>query len=145
MGFFSKTQTESAPEVQCVSYITFKCGGQVYGIPLEFFLEITAVPEISKLPDTSGVTAGVIEHKGSACVVTDMSMKLLGRPARVTERSCVLILSENGAKRGCLAEEPGEIIKVPASGIDKETTEGFRLCRFGGRNILLPEKNIYLS
>lgn len=145
MGFFSKTKTERAPEVQRISYITFKCGGQAYGIPLELFQKIIAVPEISKLLDTSGMTAGVIAYNGSACVVTDMSMKLLGRPACVTERSCVLILSENGAKRGCLAEEPGEIIKIPACGIGKETTRGFRLCRFGGNNILLPEKSIYLS
>lgn len=143
MGFFSKIKKQTAPREKCRSFVTFKCGGQSYGLPLELLCEITAKPLFSKLPVSEPAFAGVMDNKGEACMVYDLSITLLGTPSRPGAKNCVLILSRNGVKRGCLVEEPGEIVTIPESAIDSAVTEGFRLARYSGSRLLLPERELY--
>ena len=106
--------------------------------------EITALTELSALPDATGEIAGAAEHKGAAYTVVDMSMRLLRKPAAISEKSCLIILRDGGGAAGaCLVDEPGEIVEIPERDMEKEVSRGFYLCRREGRNILLPDKKFF--
>ena len=146
MGYFSRDKGAEAPKIKCAEFLTFKCGEQRYGIPLAMVAEITALTELSALPDATGEIAGAAEHKGAAYTVVDMSMRLLRKPAAISEKSCLIILRDGGGAAGaCLVDEPGEIVEIPERDMEKEVSRGFYLCRREGRNILLPDKKFFFK
>lgn len=144
MGYFSKDKRAAeSPKVKGSAFLTFKCGGQLYGVPLGMIAEITALDELSVLPDAMGEIAGAAEHKGSTYVVADMSMRLLRKPAVITEKSCLLIVADGGLSGACLVDEPGGILEIAEAEMGREIVQGFRLCRGEGQNILIPDKKYF--
>ncbi|MDO5562478.1 MAG: chemotaxis protein CheW [Synergistaceae bacterium] len=140
MGFFSKGEHEAVISADDERYMTFKVGGQLYGVPAAIVSEVTTLPDISTLPDPNGEIIGVMEHKGSAFVVLDLGMRFLLRPSERTEKSCVLIVGREGnAESGCLIDEAIDIIKIPHGHMEAKDLDGFYLYRLNDKNILLPD------
>ena len=140
MGFFSKSEREARALANTERYMAFKIGGQVYGAPLAIVSEVTKLGEISSLPDESGEILGVMEYKGNAVIVLNLSVRLGLKATEMTEKTCVLVVERGGeAESGCLIDEPLSIIEIPREQMEVKSMDGFRLCRLNDKNILLPD------
>lgn len=143
MGFFDKEKQIVDLEKK-EAFITFFCKGQEYAVPTSIVSEITGLKALMPLPDKSGLIAGVMEHKGLPYTVEDMSARLLGEKAELTETSCVIFVKDsNGVKSGCLADRSGDIIKIDETLCKERVMDSFRLFHIGSRNILIPDIGMF--
>lgn len=144
MGFFNRDKKNTKTPPGTERYMTFKVMGQIYGIPAAIVSEVSALGEISELPDESGEIAGVMELKGHALIVLDLGMRLLGRHIERTERTCALVVGYDGKpESACLIDAALDIINVPFERMDVKTAEGFQLYKNNGENILLPDTQMF--
>ena len=168
MAFF-KNSAEPASN-GAATHMTFRVGGQLYGIPIDMVSEVVPAAGLAPLKDWDDAVVGQLELRGAALIVLDMGLRLTGRAVETTSNCCILIVRRENARSGCLFGEPGALIHVPEdkaelSGclvdraeaalcipqrlqITPENTSlssavhGFPLYRCGAETILLPPREL---
>ena len=73
-------------------FLTFRIGGDEYGLPILQVREIIEYQPITRVPNAPPAIIGVLNLRGSAVPVADLS-RAFGRPESViTRRTCVVIV-----------------------------------------------------
>lgn len=108
-------------------YLTFVSAGQDYAIPIMRMREIVPYTGSTKVPLAPEAIRGLINLRGRAIPVVDLSVRFGSQATCVTKRTCVLIVDldddQERADVGILAESVSRVIDV---GIDElEETPSF--------------------
>ena len=74
------------------SYITFKLGGEEYGIELVKLRELIGLLEITRLPRAKAHIRGLINLRGKVIPVVDLRIKFGMPPAEPTQKSVILVV-----------------------------------------------------
>ena len=117
MGFFKSVERRAATP-QTATHMTFRLGGQLYGIPLELVSEVIPLTAPAPLHSGDEAVVGEIELRGSALVVVDMGLRLRGTPVPPSSKNCILIVRRAGARSGCLFEAAEGMVRIPAEEIE---------------------------
>lgn len=170
MAFFSNA-TVTITSGSTLPHMTFLVGGQLYGIPMDKVSEVVALDKMAPLCTADPAVVGEIELRGSALVIVDMGIRLLGKAISPGSKSCILIVQRAAARSGCLFEAPDAIVNIPPQAIElsgclvaaadkiesipqtaivtPENTSasgkahGWPLYRTGKKTILLPESKLF--
>lgn len=98
-------------------YLSFKLFGQTYAISIENVIEIVRVAEITPLPEQPLYMKGVVDLRGRIIPIIDLGLRIGTDEIIQAERTCVIIISINGAYIGLLVDEVRAVFDVTADQI----------------------------
>lgn len=108
---------EGATSGQCRSgkYLSFRLGGEHYGIQVLRVREIVKIQHITPVPDTPAEVRGVINLRGKVIPVVDLRLKF-GMPEReYGERTCIIVVELNSSltgPMGIIVDEVSEVLNL---------------------------------
>jgi purine-binding chemotaxis protein CheW len=123
---------ESVGEAQAMSslagkYLTFKLGGEEYGLEILRVTTIIGLMEITSVPDTPHYVRGVINLRGKVIPVVDMRGKFGLEAVEDTDETCVIVVEvghgDSSVPMGILVDSVSEVLDI--AGEDIEDTPVF--------------------
>ncbi len=116
------TQQEARPEGPTEKHLTFRLGGETYGIAILKVQEIINLVPVTRVPRTPGHVRGVINLRGKVFPVIDLRLKFGLPSAPPTEKTCIVVVQVLQADRsvviGVMVDEVSEVLDIPASEIE---------------------------
>jgi len=80
------------PEADCVQYLTFMSGNELYGISVSSVREVIEYNRIYKIPRVPDFFRGVTNLRGEVVPVVDLSARLYDRLSSVTILTSIVII-----------------------------------------------------
>lgn len=121
---------ENGPSGQ---YLTFASAGQDYAIPITRMREIVPYTGSTKVPLAPAVIRGLINLRGRAIPVVDLSVRFGKGETSVTKRTCVLIVDlddgEVHGDVGILAESVSRVLEVRRDELEETPSFGMGVAR----------------
>ena len=126
-------------------YLSFRIGGEVYGIEIRHVTEIVGIQKITEVPDMPQYMKGVINLRGNVIPVVDVRLRFHMQPRDYDDRTCVIVVNINDASIGLVVDAVKEFISIlpdkisPAPSVSKgEVTRYIKgIGRFDGEVIIL--------
>jgi purine-binding chemotaxis protein CheW len=114
-----------------VQYLTFRLGGENYGIPIERVREILEFVEPTAIPMMPPFLRGVINLRGAVVPVIDLQSRFGHDRTASAPRSCIVIVEvehEGGSPSlGILVDAVDEVLAVERSRIEAKPSFGTRI------------------
>ena len=103
-------------------YLTFKLGGEEYGLEILRVTTIIGLLEITAVPDTPHYVRGVINLRGKVIPVVDMRAKFGLEPTEDTNETCIIVVDvqegENAVQMGTLVDSVSEVLDIVGDDIE---------------------------
>ena len=99
-------------------YLAFRLGNEEYGLELNQISELLSWRDITPLPGAPSVLRGVVDLRGDLLPVIDLRDWLEEPATEPTEESCILVLEEDGARLGIVADRAAGILELDPDEID---------------------------
>ncbi len=81
--------------------MTFNIGDQVYGVEIQYVMEIIGLPHITKVPHVPNYIKGIINVRSKVVPVVDIRTRF-GKPEiPPTKRTCIITLTLDGNETCC--------------------------------------------
>jgi len=120
--------TWEAAETLAGKFMTFKLGGEEYGIEILKVREIIGLMEITKVPRVTAWIRGVINLRGKVVPVVDLRVKFGMSPTASTEQTVIIVVQCAVAGReltmGILVDQVLEVLPLEASQIEPPPSFG---------------------
>ena len=98
-------------------YITFRVGGQFFGIDIMRVREIRGWSQATKLPHAPAFVRGVINLRGAVLPVIDLAERLGFEPITASARNVVIVTSVGSKITGLLVDAVSDIISQEKNNI----------------------------
>ena len=146
-----------ASSEQTHQYLTFVLNSEVFAIGILAIKEIIEYADLTTVPMTPQYVRGVINLRGAAVPVLDLSVRF-GRVANpVTKRTCIVIievrLGEERHDIGIVVDAVNAVLDIPATDIESPPSFGGRIrtdfihgmAKVNGRFVILLQVNRVLA
>ena len=90
-------------------YLSFRIGGEVYGIEIRHVTEIVGIQKITEVPDMPQYMKGVINLRGNVIPVVDVRLRFHMQPRDYDDRTCVIVVNINDASIGLVVDSVKEV------------------------------------
>lgn len=113
---------DGATPAQCRGgkYLSFRLGGEQYGIQVLRVREIVKIQHITPVPETAADVRGVINLRGKVIPVVDLRVKF-GMPEReYGDRTCIIVVELTSSlvgPMGIIVDEVSEVLNLAESDI----------------------------
>ncbi|MES2296022.1 MAG: chemotaxis protein CheW [Pseudomonadota bacterium] len=110
----------SGAEAGAAEYLTFMLGGEMFAIAILCIKEIIEYCEPDTVPLMPPAIRGVINLRGAAVPVLDLSVRFGRGPSTLTRRSCIVILELDGEQQviGVLVDAVNAVLEIDAADIE---------------------------
>jgi purine-binding chemotaxis protein CheW len=112
-------------------YLTFVLSGEVFAMGILAIKEIIEYSHLTTVPMTPEYVRGVINLRGAAVPVLDLSVRFGRQPSPVTKRTCIVIVEIElaGERRdiGLVVDTVNAVLDIPAGDIEPPPTFGARI------------------
>lgn len=98
-------------------YLTFRLGNEMYGIPIEYVIEIIGVLQITRVPDMPEFVKGVINLRGQVIPVIDVRMRFGLEEREYDERTCIMVTHLRGITIGLIVDAVDEVRDIDSGAI----------------------------
>lgn len=116
-----KEKVEDKKELES-KYLTFKLGGEEYGLEIHKVIEIIGLQEITPVPRTPDYLRGVINLRGIIHPVIDLNKKFGMEQTRETDLTCIIVVTiERDGKQekmGIIVDEVSEVEDISKDDIE---------------------------
>lgn len=97
--------------------MTFNIGEQVYGIEIQYVLEIIEMQPITKVPHVPSYIKGIINVRSKAVPIVDIRTRF-GKPEiPYTNRTCIIILAINDISVGIIVDSVADVEDIHSGDI----------------------------
>jgi purine-binding chemotaxis protein CheW len=150
-GSDNETAERSADEV--LQYVTFRLGGETYGINVMQVKEVLRYSEIAPVPGSPSFVLGIINLRGNVVTVLDTSQKF-GLPAsEITDATRIVIIEADAHEVGILVDAVAEVVYLKQSEIETAPNVGNEesaryiqgVCHRNGELLILVDLNKLLG
>jgi purine-binding chemotaxis protein CheW len=113
----SPGSTAAAPaEESSNEFLTFRLGGEEYGVDILTVKEIRGYDAVTRLPDAPDYIKGVINLRGTIVPVVDMRLKFR-LPAEYTGTTVMIVLNVAERVVGMVVDSVSDVVRLPAAQI----------------------------
>lgn len=105
-------------------YVTFRSGGEYYGLKIEYVNEIVVYQEITQIPETADYIMGLINLRGKIIPVIDVRIRFKQEPKEYTDRTCIIVLKVQDVTVGLIVEQIAEVVEITQDNIVDPPTLG---------------------
>jgi len=144
-------------EVQ--QYLTFLLSGEVFAVAIHNIHEIIEYGNLTKVPMMPAFIRGVINLRGIAIPVVDLSARLgLKQKTKISKRTCIVILEVKGPEEsrhdvGVMVDSVSEVLEIPHTEIEPPPAFGSKKCmdlmqgvgKVAGKFVIILEADKVLS
>ena len=119
-------------ENKYTTYLSFRVGKELFGIPVAGVHEVLEIPKITPVPRTPDFMRGVINLRGEVVPVLDLRMKLGVQKIENTIDTSVVVVEqkgesdEDGITFGALVDAVEEVFDLSAEEIEPPPNMGFQ-------------------
>ncbi len=97
--------------------MTFNIGDQVYGIEIQYVIEIIEMTHITKVPHVPNYIKGIINVRSKVVPIVDIRTRF-GKPEiPYTSRTCIITLSLNDVSVGIIVDSVADVEDIHTSDI----------------------------
>ncbi len=115
----AQLQTDVDENTMEGKYLTFQLGGEVYGLPIEYIIEIIGVQRITKVPDMEKYVKGVINLRGQVIPVIDVRNRFGMEKRDYDDRTCIMVTQNKGVSIGLIVDTVEEVKDIPEETISE--------------------------
>lgn len=113
-------------------YLSFRVGGEDYGLKILRVQEIIGMQEITGIPRTPDFVKGVINLRGKVIPVIDLRLKFGMEEAEVSRKTCIIVVQVGGADAGdvimgVVVDEVSEVLEISSEQIEPPPGFGARI------------------
>lgn len=105
-------ELEEMEDTQKGKYMTFKSGGEYFGIELKYVLEIIGIQRITAIPEVEDYIKGLINLRGKIIPVIDVRVRFRQEPFEYNDRTCIIIVNVNDIVVGLIVETIAEVVTI---------------------------------
>ncbi|MDQ2068444.1 chemotaxis protein CheW [Natronospira bacteriovora] len=102
-------------------FLSFRLGGEDYGIDIARIQEIRGWSEVRKIPGAPAWILGMLKLRGAVIPIVDMRLRFGLDVTEGTDRNVIIILNlgldENAQDVGIVVDEVADVVGVPEDGI----------------------------
>jgi purine-binding chemotaxis protein CheW len=115
---------EEDEDTQKNLFLTFRLGGEDYGIEIRHVIEINSVQKITEVPDMPAFVKGVINLRGQVIPVTDLRLRFHLEPRPYDDRTCVIVVRIEDTNVGLIVDRVCEVQSIPEEDLAPPPTLG---------------------
>jgi purine-binding chemotaxis protein CheW len=112
-------------------YLTFNLMEEYYGVSVDWILQIIAIPDITKIPNTPFFVKGVINLRGKIIPVIDLRLKFNLPEQEYNDRTSIVIIKIKTEKGeifiGTIVDKVIEVLDINETEIERAPTFGVDL------------------
>lgn len=98
-------------------YLTFRLGGETYGLPILSVREINRLVDATEVPDAPSDVRGVINLRGRVIPLLDLRSRFRLDATADTENTCTIIIEGPTGLVGIVVDEVQEVIEFDGADI----------------------------
>lgn len=98
--------------------LTFQCGAQEYGIPIDDAREVVGILDIDPVPMTPAYVKGVMNLRGKIVPVVSLRAKLDMEQVENTAETCVVVVDLDGEQTGVIVDFLIGVISIEPSQLE---------------------------
>ena len=117
MGMMENIQAPVTTDALAREYLTFRLGGEEYGIDILKVQEIRGYENVTRLPDSPAFIKGVINLRGVIVPIVDLRLKFELGQAKYDELTVMIILNLGSRVVGIVVDSVSDVVRLPAEGI----------------------------
>ena len=104
-------------------YLTFKLGGEEYGVEILKVREIIGVMDITVVPRVPRHMKGIINLRGSVVPLIDLRLKFGLEEIAYGEETCIIVI-DVGQSFGIVVDTVSEVLDIPRENIENPPSLG---------------------
>jgi purine-binding chemotaxis protein CheW len=112
-------------------YLTFRLGGEGFGLKILKVQEIIGMQEITSIPRTPPFVRGVINLRGKVIPVIDLRLRFDMEPAEVSRKTCIIVVQVSrqavDVVMGIVVDEVSEVLEIAGTEIEPAPAFGSRI------------------
>jgi purine-binding chemotaxis protein CheW len=93
-------------------FLTFSLADDVYGLPIEYVVEIIGIQSITIVPNVPSYIKGIINLRGKIIPVIDVRLKFGKEPAEYNDRTCVIVIETGDISVGLIVDNVDEVLTI---------------------------------
>jgi purine-binding chemotaxis protein CheW len=93
-------------------FLTFSLANDVYGLPIEYVVEIIGIQSITIVPKVPSYIKGIINLRGKIIPVIDVRLKFGKEPAEYNDRTCVIVIETGDISVGLIVDNVDEVLTI---------------------------------
>jgi purine-binding chemotaxis protein CheW len=93
-------------------FLTFTLVEDVYGLPIEYVVEIIGIQSITIVPNVPAYIKGIINLRGKIIPVIDVRLKFGKEPAEYNDRTCVIVIEISDVSVGLIVDNVDEVLTI---------------------------------
>ncbi|MDD3119123.1 MAG: chemotaxis protein CheW [Victivallales bacterium] len=98
-------------------FLTFRVGGEDYGIEIMYVTEIVSMQKVTEVPDMPDYIRGVINLRGQVIPVMDVRTRFQLEPREYDDRTCAIVVNIASTVIGLIVDSVDEVMKIAAENI----------------------------
>jgi purine-binding chemotaxis protein CheW len=102
---------------ELVSTMTFRLGAEHYAIDARLVHEVVRVPELTPLPGTPAIVAGLMHRRGEVLAVFDIRSFFGLVQAPLADAARVLVIGDGSAELGIVVDDVSGMTRVRSTGL----------------------------
>lgn len=91
-------------------YLSFNIGESLYGIELQYIIEIVSLEQITVVPSLPRYILGIMNLRGKVVPVIDIRLKLNQEQRPFDEKTCIVITQINEMQVGLIVDSVAEVL-----------------------------------
>lgn len=118
------TNTQKNTDDPMLQWVTFRLGGETYGVNVMQVQEVLRYSEIAPVPGAPGYVLGIINLRGNVVTVIDTRNRFGLPPAEITDHTRVVIIEADNHVVGILVDAVAEVVYLRQSEIETAPNVG---------------------
>jgi purine-binding chemotaxis protein CheW len=99
-------------------FLTFCLGQEVYGIGIEYVMEIIRVIRITPMPEMYDFLKGVVNLRGKVIPVMDVRLRFGLQERAYDDRTCIVVVKIQDLEIGLIVDTVAEVLEIPEGQIE---------------------------
>lgn len=115
---------EVANEEMKNMYLNFIVGNEVYGIEIQYVIQIIGMQEITEMPEMPPGMKGFINLRGNVIPVVSMRARFAKAEAEYSDRTCIVVVQVGDKEIGLIVDAIEETITIEPENISPPPDTG---------------------
>ncbi|HWT73393.1 MAG TPA: chemotaxis protein CheW [Mobilitalea sp.] len=108
-----KKLLEEEEDTQKGRYLIFALDNEMFGIEIQYVIEIISIQTITTVPEMPEYIKGIINLRGKIIPLMDVRIRFKKAAKEYNDRTCVIVVDVNNVSLGLIVDSVSEVLSIP--------------------------------